>query len=384
MTRPAIVAEPSVSSEASEASTDPAARVVALYLPQFHPVPENDEWWGPGFSEWTNVAAARPLFRGHRQPKVPADLGYFDLRVPEVRARQADLAARHGVEAFCYWHYWFAGRRMLERPFAEVLASGEPRFGFCLGWANQTWTTIWTGDKRTVLIPQTYPGPLDHERHFHEVLPAFMDPRYFRVDGRPLFLVYRPGDLPDSRAFADQWRALAAQAGLPGLYLVGERKSQWRAAEGGFDADTLPGIYDVAPRPRLPGRVGAFLDRRPRRRPNIAQYTDLVARARTRSRLPHPELPAVVSSWDNTPRSGRRGLVVEGSTPERFGAAVGDAVEAVQDLPAQQRIVIVKSWNEWAEGNYIEPDLEHGHAYLRALADAVVAGPGLAAGRGRT
>ncbi len=348
-----------------------AARAIALYLPQFHPVPENDEWWGPGFSEWTNVARARPLYPGHHQPRIPADLGFYDLRVPEVRAAQAALAARHGIEGFCYWHYWFAGRRMLDRPFREVLESGEPQFGFCLAWANQSWTTIWTGDKRTVLIPQTYPGPEDNEQHFYAVLAALRDPRYLRVDGRPVFVVYRPNELPDASAFADQWRRLAEKEGLPGLYLIGEQKSGWRAASSGFDADTLPGIYDVAPRPRLPGRLGALVDRLPRRRPNIARYEDLARRPRPPSRLPYPELPVVVSNWDNTPRSGRRGLVLEGSTPERFGESVRDAVRAVQDLPAEQRIVVVKSWNEWAEGNYIEPDLEHGHGYLEALADAL-------------
>ena len=334
-------------------------------------MPENDEWWGPGFSEWTNVARARPLYPGHHQPRIPADLGFYDLRVPETRAAQAELAASHGLEAFCYWHYWFAGRRMLDRPFREVLASGEPQFGFCLAWANQSWTTIWTGDKRTVLIPQTYPGPDDYERHFYAVLPAFRDPRYFRVDGRPLFVVYRPNELPDASAFADQWRRLAEKESLPGLYLIGEQKSGWRAASSGFDADTLPGIYDVAPRPRLPGRLGALVDRRPRRRPSIARY-DALARPRPPGRLPCPELPVVVSNWDNTPRSGRRGLVLEGSTPALFGKSVRDAVHAVQALPAEERIVVVKSWNEWAEGNYIEPDLEHGHGYLEALADALI------------
>jgi hypothetical protein len=352
-------------------ATERAARVIALYLPQFHPVPENDEWWGPGFSEWTNVASARPLYPGHRQPRIPADLGFYDLRVPEARSAQAELAARHGIEAFCYWHYWFAGRRMLERPFREVLERGEPGFGFCLAWANQSWTTFWTGDKRTVLIPQTYPGPDDDERHFYEVLPAFRDPRYFCVDGRPLFMVYRPNELPDASAFADQWRRLADKEGLPGLYLMGEQKSGWRAASSGFDADMLPGIYDVAPRPLLPGRLGALLGRLPRRRPNIARYEELARRSRVPSRLPHPELPVVVSNWDNTPRSGRRGLVLEGSTPKLFGESARDAVRAVQDLPPEQRIVIVKSWNEWAEGNYIEPDLEHGHGYLEALADSL-------------
>src|SRR5437879_9338189 len=149
------------------------ARLIAFYLPQFHPIPENDAWWEPGFTEWTNVVRARPLFRGHRQPDLPTDLGFYDLRVAETRAAQAQLAAAHGIEAFCYWHYWFAGRRMLERPFDEVLRSGRPDFRFCLGWANQTWSGVWHGAPEQVLIEQTYPGEEDDRRHFAAVLPAF-------------------------------------------------------------------------------------------------------------------------------------------------------------------------------------------------------------------
>jgi hypothetical protein len=346
------------------------ARVVAHYLPQYHPIAENDEWWGAGFTEWTNVARARPLFRGHEQPKVPGRLGFYDLRLADTRAAQADLAARHGVEAFCYWHYWFAGRRLLERPFREVLESGEPRFGFCLGWANQHWTNIWTGG-RNVLVEQTYPGAGDHERHFRELLPAFCDERYLRVDGRPLFHVYRPADLPDAARFADQWRALAQREGLPGLYLVGEAKGGWRAADDGFDAEVHPRLYDVHPGPLVPGRFGPRLDRLLRRRPKTYPYAAFARMPRQPSRLPHPELPMVVSNWDSTPRFGRHGFVLTGSTPEMFEGAMRLAVESTRELPPEQRLVFLKSWNEWAEGNYVEPDRRHGDAYLRAVAAAV-------------
>ncbi len=366
----------------SAASPDDApareARALAFYLPQFHPVPENDHWWGPGFTEWTNVAQARPLFRGHVQPNVPADLGFYDLRLPETRAAQAELAHRYGVEAFCYWHYWFAGRRMLDLPFREVLASGEPRFPFCLAWANHDWAAFWVGEPDRILVQQTYPGPDDHERHFHELLPAFTDRRYLRVDDKPLFFVFRPGNIPDAAAFAEQWRSLAARSGLPGLYLVGERKGAWRAADTGFDAEVYPALYDAWRKPFLPGRVGSRLDRVLRRGPRRYPYARLAARPLEPSRLPHPELPLVLSNWDNTPRLERRGLVLTGATPERFEAAMRRAVRAVQNLPAEQRIVFMKSWNEWAEGNYIEPDRRTGHAYLRAVENAVrnpVGGP---------
>src|SRR5262249_41646184 len=158
-----------------------AMRVIAFYLPQFHPIPENDAWWGPGFTEWTNVSLARPLFRGHYQPRVPGELGFYDLRMPETRAAQAALARAHGIEAFCYWHYWFAGKQLLERPFEEVLASHEPDFPFCLAWANESWTGIWHGAPHRMLVQQTYPGLADHEAHFRVWLRAFEDARYVTV-----------------------------------------------------------------------------------------------------------------------------------------------------------------------------------------------------------
>ena len=345
------------------------ARMVALYLPQFHPIAENDEWWGAGFTEWTNVAPARPLYRGHHQPNLPGALGFYDLRLAETRAAQADLAATHGIEAFCYWHYWFAGRRLLERPFGEVLESGQPAFGFCLGWANQNWSNIWTGG-RSILVQQTYPGADDYAQHFRHVLPALRDERYFRVDGKPLFLVYRPGDLPDAAAFAEQWRTLAERAGLPGLYLVGETKGGWRAERAGFDAGLHSTLYDVYPGPAVGGPVGARLDRLLRRRPKSYPYERLARLRREPARLPVPTLPMVVSNWDSTPRFGRHGFVLTGSTPELFQDAVRRGIDATRELPADQRIVFLKSWNEWAEGNYLEPDRRLGDAYLRAVAAA--------------
>ena len=182
------------------------ARVIAFYLPQFHPIPENDEWWGKGFTEWTNTAKAKPLFPGHYQPHVPADLGFYDLRVPEARFAQAEMAKEYGIEGFCYYHYYFAGKRLLERPFDEVLNSGMPDFPFCLCWANQTWTGIWHGSPDRVLIEQTYPGPGDDERHFDYLCKAFHDQRYIKVDGKPMFLVYCPKELPEPEKTTEFWR----------------------------------------------------------------------------------------------------------------------------------------------------------------------------------
>jgi lipopolysaccharide biosynthesis protein len=351
-----------------------AARVLAFYLPQFHPTAENDTWWGPGFTEWRNVARARPLFPGHVQPNLPGDLGFYDLRLPEAREAQAELARQYGIEAFCYWHYWFAGRTVLDRPFREVLASGRPDLPFCLAWANQTWSGTWHGSPDLTLLEQTYPGPEDDRRHFAHLLAAFRDPRYLRVEGRPLFYVFRPELLPEPAAFVERWQSLARAAGLDALYLVAESSdllgrgpTYTSAAQHGFDA----AVYV-----RLPVRVTAWRTARMRaarkllRWPEHYRYADELAE-------PPPALgkgttfPCVYPNWDNTPRSGRAGLVVTRPSPELFRTHLEAAVERVAARPVEQRLVFVKSWNEWAEGNYLEPDLEHGHGFLRAVAEAV-------------
>jgi hypothetical protein len=339
--------------------------VLALYLPQYHPIPENDQWWGTGFTEWTNVTRARPLFAGHAQPHLPADLGFTDLREPETRSDQADLAARFGISGFCYWHYWFAGHRLLQRPLDEVVASGEPDLPFCAAWANQSWSGIWHGAPERVLIEQTYPGPDDDRAHFESLLPAFSDPRYVRIGGKPLFFVYQPGSLPEPAGFVERWQAMAEAAGFGGLYLVaclGESPYRSQVADG-FDAGVLF---------RLP-----FV------RTNIAKVRErLIARglARGPRRFPYAETladppveftgqiaPAVYPNWDNTPRSGRLGAVATGATPERFAAHVRRGLELASALPEGEQMLVIKSWNEWAEGNYLEPDREVGNARLVAL-----------------
>ena len=211
-------------------------RYVAFYLPQFHPIPENDEWWGAGFTEWRNVARADPLFRGHDQPHLPGDLGFYDLRLAETRGAQVDLAARYGVDAFCYFHYWFDGHRLLERPFDAVLRSGEPRHPFLLCWANENWTRVWDGKSAEMLMQQTYSHE-DDLRHVRALAEAFADPRYLRIDGRPVFLVYRPLHLPEPARFADTWRSEAARLGVGDLYLCG--------VNGGLDQAIDPGVLGL-------------------------------------------------------------------------------------------------------------------------------------------
>ncbi len=366
------------------------ARVVALYLPQFHPVPENDAWWGEGFTEWTNVRRARPLFPGHAQPRVPGPLGYYDLRDPDIREAQAALARDAGIEAFCYWHYWFGGgRRILERPFEEVLASGRPDFPFCLCWANESWTGIWHGAPGRLLIEQTYPGAADHAAHFETLLPAFRDERYLKVDGRPVFLVYNPAKLPEPARFALLWRRLAVQAGLPGLHLVAMSTDLKADHITPFDAVMPYGPRDflqeaVKARPLVRAGKRLFNGRRAAALaervalpwlPARYDYADL---ARTAfASLPRAArfIPCVLSGWDNTPRAGRRGIVLENFSAALFRQCLDKAVAQVAAKPAAQRLIFIKAWNEWAEGNYLEPDEMYGTALLDTLREAVLPQP---------
>jgi Glycosyltransferase WbsX len=355
----------------TETDTYERPTVVALYLPQFHPIPENDEWWGTGFTEWTNVAKARPLFRGHYQPNLPADLGFYDLRVPETRAAQARLAMEYGVNAFCYYHYWFGdGRRLLERPFEDVLTSGEPDFPFMLCWANQTWSGIWHGLENRVLVEQRYPGPKDHEAHFAVLLRAFKDPRYLRVNNKPVFMVYSPLSLPEPRKTLNLWRSMAAEAGLDGLYLLAEHSDPfWDAGAFGFDAFVNKRSFKrrrswipwSQPFGKIKGKILDSLGR-----PSIYNYDDLIDYfiPKEASEL---AIPCTLPNWDNTPRSGARGVVLKNSTPELFSKQLQLARERLNLRHAEDNLLFIKSWNEWAEGNILEPDRRFGHAYLEAI-----------------
>lgn len=350
-------------------------RSVALYLPQFHPTPENDEWWGAGFTEWVNTAKARPLYPGHHQPNLPGELGFYDLRLAETREDQARLASAYGIEGFAYYHYWFAGKQILERPFSEVVKTGQPSFPFCLVWANHTWTGIWYGAPNRILIEQTYPGIDDHRRHFESLLPAFSDDRYIRVNGLPVFGIAVPSDLPEPLATTALWREMAARSGLRGLYLICfTHDPTVDPKDYGFDAAIFTRLQpsygrSIGLEKRLRLKLNNLLHKRGY--PMVIPYTEMAAA------LIPPNVPGivyhpcVVPNWDNTPRSGRRGYVFSGSTPERFKNHVVHAVNRIREAPSAEPLLFVKSWNEWAEGNYLEPDRKWGRAYLEAFRDGI-------------
>ena len=379
------------------------ARVIALYLPQFHPIPENDRWWGPGFTEWTNVAKAKPLFRGHVQPKIPADLGFYDLRLPEVRQQQADLAREAGIEGFCYYHYWFGGKQLLERPFNEVLASGKPDFPFCLCWANHSWSNkTWSRksnmQSNSMLIEQTYPGKTDDYNHFMNVLPAFRDKRYITVDGKPVFFLYNPWEHTRVREWIKTWRKLAAENGLPGLHLVSmcdatltfkvnpdgirsrvlpnveSSKDLFQAVlDMGFDAVNSVGMRrgEMLSEGRLLN-IGKTILRKAGL--PIGKYFNY---PRTVKGFFPPEsawenvYPTIVPQWDRSPRAATRDGIYVHATPKAFEEHIKDALTYIEQKSPDHKILMLKSWNEWGEGNYVEPDLEFGHGWLDAIKNAI-------------
>lgn len=371
------------------------ARVIAFYLPQFHPTPENDLWWGKGFTEWTNVAKAKPSFKGHVQPKIPTELGFYDLRLPEARQAQADLAKRFGVEGFCYWHYWFGkGKRLLDRPFREVLESGKPDFPFCLGWANHSWSNkTWQKNeafqKDTMFMEQTYGDIEDYTKHFYTVLKAFKDSRYITVDGKPLFFIFDPQSVPDLERFIELWRKLASENGLKGIHFVGKVASVGKFDQGvmhdylsdakkNYDASLSRGLDAVnsvnlrRAEMLAVGKYAKMLDRLinrvfPGGKVEKYDYKKVIDNLFTDEDRLENIYPTIIPRWDKTPRVGKRAYVYTNSTPELFEQSVKQAVELIKAKKPEHRIIFLQAWNEWGEGNFMEPDLEFGRGYLEAL-----------------
>lgn len=354
-------------------------RVLALYLPQFHPIKENDEWWGKGFTEWTNVGRARRMFPGHYQPRVPADLGYYDLRVPEVRTNQAEMAEASGIEGFLYWHYWFGnGKQLMEMPINEVLKSKQPNFPFALAWANATWKGfVYGAAGRNTLIEQKYLGEDDYRNHFFKVLPFFLDERYIRCEGKVFFLIFQPFEHPDIELFIRLWQDLAIENGLLGIHFVAQTDRPDKLEElkaKGFDAVNLVRMYHSFSKgqsifTRAAKRsFGMLLNRSL----NIISYKSAMKYWLGKEETRHDCYPSIYPGWDHTPRSGNRGVILHGGTPDLFRTHCEEVFYKIKNKPTTHNFVILKSWNEWAEGNYMEPDLRWGHGFLDALKKALI------------
>lgn len=346
-------------------------RFIALYLPQFYPTPYNDEWWGRGFTEWTNVVRARPRFRGHYQPHLPADLGFYDLRLSETREAQADLAREYGIHGFCYYHYWFNGRRLLERPLDEVLALGKPDFPFCICWANENWSRGWGGGHREILLGQQYSHE-DDLNHIRSLIPMLSDPRYIRIEGRPLLLVYRVEALPCPQRTAEIWRNEAAREGIGGLYLVCVESNLGPLipivpSSVGFDAAMQFGPYSHhLYTTSLLIRAGRRM-KRLMHGDNRWSYAHMYRQWARQPKPSYKRFDCVMPMWDNSSRQlNGKATIYHGSTPELYHAWLHEAVRRAQPDSDDIRWIFINAWNEWAEGCHLEPCQKWGRAYLEA------------------
>lgn len=356
-------------------------KIIAFYLPQYHPFKENDEWWGKGFTEWTNVGKAKPLFKGHNQPRVPTELGYYDLRLPIVREQQAMMAKEAGVDAFCYWHYWFGnGKRLLADIFDEVLNTGKPDFPFCLGWANHSWyAKNWNSNgtkEQKILIEQKYPGIEDERLHFEFLLKAFNDHRYVKIDGKPLLYIFDPVGIPEE--YIRNFRKWTQAEGFVDLYIVANITKDSITKEvmikKGFDAvsyQRLGGSTSVFIRQlgttgrRLSKLKKLILGKIFNRPPYRTDYSKFYKYLVTKEELEEDVIPSLVPQWDHTPRSGWNGTFFLNATPEYFYNHAMEVLSVVSKK--ENKLIFLKSWNEWGEGNMMEPDLTYGRGFIEAL-----------------
>ena len=356
-------------------------KVIAYYLPQYYPFKENNEWWGEGFTEWTNVGKAKPLFKNHDQPKVPADLGYYDLRMSEIREKQVELAKEAGVTGFCYWHYWFGnGKRLLDMPFREVLESKNPDFPFCLGWANESWKSkVWNSadsKKDKLLIEQKYPGKEDVVNHFYEILPAIKDSRYMKIEGKPVFVIYKPLLMTNVQEFISTWNGLAKVKGFSeGFFFIGHTvniREKGSILKLGFNALNIVRTgehrFNAEVIKRIPFKLLRF---KFLRKPLKLKYSFISKYFIQDVDKDENIFPTLIPNWDHTPRSGNYGVVFHKSTPNLFREHVKSAIEVIKNKHPERQVLFLKSWNEWGEGNYMEPDLKFGKGYLKALRSVV-------------
>lgn len=361
-------------------------RIIAFYLPQFHPIPQNDKWWGKGFTEWYNVGNAKPLFPGHKQPKVPTDLGYYDLRVPEVREQQAKLAREAGVEGFCYWHYWFGDKKqLLERPLQEVVRTGKPDFPFCLAWANEDWYAKQWNSNGTVcggkrLIEQKYN---DYNEHFYEMLPIFKDKRYMKVDGRNIFMVYHPSYMPNfGKEFILRWQELAQINNLPLFHFVAHAEGEIMELYKDDFSIYLASGYDAIFSNRFyKGTKGIQKNilytlqnilLKLLHIPRLVNFNNIVQKSYSEDDKQEFLYPGIICGWDHTPRSGRAGVCIYNFNKKNFSKHIESELSLLMGKLPEHEICFLKSWNEWGEGNFMEPDVEFGHMKLDALKQVII------------
>lgn len=354
-------------------------KVIAYYLPQFHEIPENDQWWGKGFTEWTNVRNAQPLFEGHDQPRVPLNNRYYRLDDVDTLRWQAELLNKYNVDGLCFYHYWFNGKLLLEKPLELLLNNPDIAMPFCLAWANQEWTRAWDdGGDREIIMPQEYGGKIEWEAHFQYLLKAFRDGRYIKVDNSPVILIYMATDIPNLAEMLAYWRQRAVESSFAGLHLVSMNTSYALYQGSEFDKHVdfeptytikhgLNSGYRVLLKIRKSlamvfNRLFGF-----RFFETIFNYDCLWASILKR-KLRYSVYPGAFVDWDNTPRKNKRGLLLKNQSPRKFSRYFAEQYQRAKNSGSD--FIFVNAWNEWAEGTYLEPDEKYQYVYLEAVRDA--------------
>ncbi len=348
-------------------------KVLAINLPQFHPFPENDKWWGKGFTEWTNVVSAKPLFKGHNQPQLPTDLGFYDLRLPEVREEQAKLATEYNIDGFCYYHYWFSGKRLMAEPIDDLIKSKKPNFPFCYFWANESWSRRWMGEEKDVLIEQKY-SETDDKAHAEWLVESFKDDRYIKVNNRPIFLIYKPWDLPNAKRTMEIFGEVCKKNGIEKPFFVASNShdSSKNPYELGFDYvihfqsrhNVLSQFWIDKPTPKklirnlLQGILSAKL--------KVYEYKLYKERVKN-YKIHYKGYPCVLVGFDNTARRGKNAIILNNQNVDDFKQSLKEAKQEVAQLPENEQIIFINAWNEWAEGNHLEPCRKFGRAFLEAV-----------------
>ncbi|SET58064.1 hypothetical protein SAMN04487771_102610 [[Clostridium] aminophilum] len=377
-------------------------KIIAFYLPQFHNIPENDEWWGDGFTEWVNVKNAKPLYEGHVQPKVPLNNNYYNLLEDDVKLWQVKLAKKYGVYGFCYYHYWFNGKLLLEKPMEQMLANKEIDLPFCICWANEAWTKAWVGSNEPLIL-QKYGREKEWKEHFDYLLSFFRDERYIKVDGKPLFIIYKPEIIGCGNEMLDYFQELAKAAGFPGIataYQHGNMDFNSAAKDDSrydYDIEFQPiyAKYEYQEEKRRIGSKSKYFLRKYYNRlsdwmgKNIGidlrvlrgvknenevkkyDYDEMWKRIINAPVVDSKRLPGAFAMWDNTPRHGMGGHVFTGATPDKFESYLEQQIIKAKN-EYHKDMIFIYAWNEWAEGGYLEPDEENGYGYLEAIRTALL------------
>lgn len=373
-------------------------KLIAFYLPQFHNIPENDKWWGDGFTEWVNVKKAKPLFPGHNQPRVPYNNYYYDLTDERVQIWQSELARKYGVYGFAYYHYWFDGKLLLERPMEQMLANKKITTNFCISWANEPWTKAWVGKSTTFLIPQRYGEEKEWKQHYDYLRQFFLDKRYIKDKNRPLFIIYRPEVIPCLNDMLDFWNGCAKKDGFDGMCFAYQTNTfdlikNHDASRFDYNIEFQPGYATMELRNdrfKLLRKIRRSIDGFVEKKTGIqlsrygqAKFDKLM----NKNRMDYDEvwqqilktkpkteknLPGAFVAWDNTPRHGKNARVYYGDTPQKFEKYLSQQIKNAKDTYNTDYLFIT-AWNEWAEGSYLEPDKTNGYGYLEAIRSALKA-----------